>query len=118
MRLGGPLFGDCSDPERWIAALRRSGYRSAYYPNGLTAGSPEVGAFVRAAEADIVIAEVGAWSNPPRPDATECSTALAHWQARPALADEAWRRGSRQAFRASPSAAVEPRSVARRLEEG
>ncbi len=89
MRLGGPVFGDGSDPEHWIAALRRSGYQAAYCPAGLIAGDPRVAEFVAAAEAaDIVIAEVGAWSNPLSPDPAERAAAVAHCQAQLALADE------------------------------
>ena len=32
MRLGGPVFGDASDPEKWIALLRQQNYRAAYCP--------------------------------------------------------------------------------------
>ena len=32
MRLGGPVFGDCSTPERWVGALRDAGFRAAYCP--------------------------------------------------------------------------------------
>lgn len=62
MRLGGPVFTDCSDPEAWAAALRGKGYGAAYCP---VEEAQDVEAFRRAAErAGIVIAEVGAWSNP------------------------------------------------------
>ncbi len=69
MRLGGPVFGDCTHPDQWIAALKQWGYRAAYAPVDHSACDELVGYFVRAArEADIVIAEVGAWSNPMHPD--------------------------------------------------
>jgi sugar phosphate isomerase/epimerase len=62
VRLGGPVFADCSDPEAWVAALRGKGYGAAYCP---VEEAQDVEAFRRAAErAGIVIAEVGAWSNP------------------------------------------------------
>ncbi len=32
MRLGGPVFGDVSDPEEWIAAHKAAGYRAAFCP--------------------------------------------------------------------------------------
>lgn len=89
MRLGGPLFEDVTDPDRWVAALRRLEYRAAYCP----VDSGENGGLVReyaraAAEADIVIAEVGAWSNPISPDEETRRTALALCQQRLALADQ------------------------------
>lgn len=64
MRLGGPVYGDVSDPDRWVAAVRRAGYSAAYYPAG--AGDDDlIRAYAKGAQAgDIIIAEVGAWSNP------------------------------------------------------
>lgn len=77
MRLGGPLFGDCTHPDQWIAELRKWGYRAAYAPVDHSACDELVGYFVRAArEAGIVIAEVGAWSNPMHPDETKRKEAI------------------------------------------
>ncbi|HNR36446.1 MAG TPA: TIM barrel protein [Candidatus Hydrogenedentes bacterium] len=88
MRLGGPVFGDCSDPRRWVAALKSCGYRAAYCPVDNKADDAAVRAFADAAHAaDIVIAEVGAWSNPMSPDEKTAREALAHCQAQLALAD-------------------------------
>jgi sugar phosphate isomerase/epimerase len=65
MRLGAPLFADCSTPEKWIAELRRKGYSAAFCPVGTDAPDARIAEFEQAArEADIVIAEVGAWSSP------------------------------------------------------
>lgn len=69
MRLGGPIFENCPDPETWAQAVRRAGYRAAYCPLAPSADDATVGAYARAAAAaDIVIGEVGAWSNPLSPD--------------------------------------------------
>lgn len=69
MRLGGPIFEDCPDPETWAQAVRRAGYRAAYCPLAPTADDDTVRAYAQAAAAaDIVIGEVGAWSNPLSPD--------------------------------------------------
>ena len=89
MRLGGPVFGDFSgDPDAWIAALRAQGYRAAYCPLDENADDATVRAFADAAtRADIVIAEVGAWSNPLSPDTATRQKALALCQARLKLAD-------------------------------
>ena len=88
IRLGGPVFGECADPEGWVAALRQAGYRAAFCPVGAQAGPELVGAYEQAArEAEIVIAEVGAWSNPLSPDGPTRKAALAHCQAQLALAD-------------------------------
>ena len=89
MRLGGPPFADCSDPGKWIAELRRLGYRAAYCPVDRPDDDARIQAYAQAArEADIVIAEVGAWSNPLSPDEATAKAALAFCQERLALADQ------------------------------
>lgn len=88
MRLGGPLFGDCSDPDRWIEALRQNGYSAAFCPVDHAADDDTVRAYAEAAwRADIVIAEVGAWSNPLSPDDGTRRAALEFCQKQLALAD-------------------------------
>lgn len=86
MRLGGPLFEDSSDPERWTAALARRGYTAAYFP--VKEGAARADDYARAAQAaGIVIAEVGAWSNPLSPDDQIRNMAVELCQERLALAD-------------------------------
>jgi sugar phosphate isomerase/epimerase len=59
------LFEDASTPEKWVAALRKKGYSTAYCPVGTNATDSLCAEYEQAAkEADIVIAEVGAWSSP------------------------------------------------------
>ena len=85
MRLGGPIFRHYSDPKSWAAAVKSHGYRAAYCPVDTTADDATIRAYADAAQAaDIVIAEVGGWSNPisPNPDARPkaletCKSALA-----------------------------------------
>lgn len=77
MRLGAPLFADTSTPQAWIAALQKAGYRAAYCPLTPNADDDTVRAYAQAAQqADIVIAEVGAWSNPLSPDEDERVAAI------------------------------------------
>ncbi len=78
MRLGGPIYReDYHDPQGWVAALRQAGYRAAYCPVDLDASDDEIAAYAQAArDADIVIAEVGAWSNPLSPDKSIRDAAL------------------------------------------
>src|SRR5947209_9295037 len=66
MRLGGPIYQEAySDPASWVAAVQSAGYRAAYCPVSLEASDSEIAAYAQAArQADIIIAEVGAWSNP------------------------------------------------------
>ena len=87
MRLGGPI-GETSTPQAWIAALRASGYRAAHCPLDSAANAVTLRAYADAAtEADVVIAEVGAWSNPLSPDEAERSAAATHCREQLALAD-------------------------------
>lgn len=89
MRLGGPLFEECADPDAWIAALKRKGYTAAYSPVTSKADSATIRAYAHAAEkADIIIAEVGAWSNPLSPDQETSRAAMSLCQEQLALADE------------------------------
>jgi sugar phosphate isomerase/epimerase len=89
MRLGGPVFADCSTPEKWIAGLRKHGYTAAYCPVGRDAPDDVIRAFADAAQAaDIVIAETGAWSNPMSPDREERENALENCKGQLALAEK------------------------------
>jgi sugar phosphate isomerase/epimerase len=88
MRLGGPLFRQFADPDGWIVALRQHGYTAAYCPIGSEADDATVEAYAEAARvAGIVIAEVGAWSNPLSDDTETRQTALARCCEQLALAD-------------------------------
>jgi sugar phosphate isomerase/epimerase len=88
MRLGGPVAYD-GDPEAWAAEARRRGYSAVYFPTG-DADESAVTGIVKAAEAArLVIAEVGAWSNPLSPEPAIRSAALGHCRAQLALADRA-----------------------------
>ena len=89
MRLGGPIFEPYSGPEEWVAAVRKQGYRAAYCPVGTDTSSDVIRAYEEAAvAADIVIAEVGAWSNPISPDDAIRIPALEGCKKQLALADE------------------------------
>jgi sugar phosphate isomerase/epimerase len=88
MRFGAPVYGDSSDPGRWCELLRQHGYNAAYCPVDKTADETTVRAFRQAAEAaDILIAEVGAWSNPMHPDAVKRLEAIEHCQCQLDLAE-------------------------------
>jgi sugar phosphate isomerase/epimerase len=87
MRLGGPVY-DFETPAEWVAAVQAAGYRAAYCPVEAGAGAAAIAAYALAArQADIVIAEVGAWSNPLSPDAATCAAALEKCQRQLALAE-------------------------------
>lgn len=77
VRLGGPLFEPTDDPDTWIAAVKKLGYRAAYCPLKTDAHADVVQAYAAAArKSDIVIAEVGAWSNPLSADAAMAQQAF------------------------------------------
>jgi sugar phosphate isomerase/epimerase len=109
MRLGGPIFEKYSDPGQWAAAVKRLGYRAAYCPVNDLKNKELIAAYVKEAAAqDLVIAEVGAWSNPLGPNEAERKKAVALNQERLAVAEEAGARccvnisGSRGANWAGP----------------
>ena len=88
MRLGGPVPGEFEDPWGFFAAARALGYSSCGCPLQPDASDEAAAAFAAAAdEADVVIAEVGAWSNPISPDADERAKALDLCKRLLALAD-------------------------------
>jgi len=88
MRLGGPIYAKTQDPAAWATAVRAKGYRAAYCPVDSHADDATVAAYVRSAQqANIVIAEVGAWSNPISPDESTRRQAIAYCQEQLALAD-------------------------------
>lgn len=89
MRLGGRIYGKYDNPESWVELVKREGYRAAYCPVTPEADLETVKAYEFAAkEADIVIAETGAWSNPMSPDEKISGDAVARCKKQLALADE------------------------------
>ena len=89
VRLGSPLPQTWDSPAGWIAAVRAGGFRTAHWPLGDDATADEIAAYARAAaEADIVIAEIGVWNNPLNRDAAARTAAVELCKRRLALADE------------------------------
>jgi len=89
MRFGAPVYRH-TDPASWVAAVRAKGYRAAYCPLKVGADPAEIAAYAQAArDADIVIAEVGAWGkNPLHPDPAVRRASLEASKAALAFADE------------------------------
>jgi Xylose isomerase-like TIM barrel. len=88
IRLGGPVFTKTDDPEEWARAVRALGYRAATCPVKPEAPDDVVRAYAdAAARHDIVIAEVGAWSNPISTDDAEAKAAFDKCVAALALAE-------------------------------
>lgn len=89
MRLGAPVFGNFSTPDEWANAARRAGYSAVYCPVDHRADEQTIRAYADAARrADLVIAEVGAWSNPLSPDERTRREAIEYCQKQLALADQ------------------------------
>ena len=77
IRLGGPVFKKYNNPDEWVAAVKELNYKAAYCPVQLGTSSDVIQSYkIAAQKADIVISEVGAWSNPIDPDETKSKAAL------------------------------------------
>lgn len=79
MRLGAPVFIDERDPQAYVDAHVRKGYRAAYCPDWINADTDSTlcGAFRAALEKrDVVLAEVGIWKNVLAKDPAEAKAAL------------------------------------------
>lgn len=89
LHLGGPVFEPThNDPDQWVRALKQLGYSAAYCPVGPDASDDRVNAYAKAAaRAKIIIAEVGAWSNPLSDNQQERHAALNKCRTSLALAD-------------------------------
>ena len=88
MRLGGPIFGEVSNPDSWAEAVKNHGYSATFCPVNADSDESTIHAYIEAAKrADIVIAEVGAWSNPISIDEAEREAALEKCRVQLALAD-------------------------------
>lgn len=89
IRLGGPVFEKFSGPDEWVKQLKLLKYKAAYCPLKTGAGAEEIRNYKNAAQkANIVIAEVGAWSNPIDPDPEKSNAALKKCIESLELADE------------------------------
>ena len=80
IRLGGPIFKEVeSDPEAWVKAHKEWGYSAAYCPVEADASPELIKAFeTEAKKSNLIIAEVGAWSNPISPNDKEQKEAFEH----------------------------------------
>ncbi|MHC4442526.1 MAG: sugar phosphate isomerase/epimerase family protein [Planctomycetota bacterium] len=88
IRLGAKVFTKTQDPEQLAIAHRQMGYRAAYYPQVELHETDRIRAFSKAyAKHDVVIAEVGAWSNLLDPDPKKRSQSLQKNIVRLALAE-------------------------------
>ena len=88
MRLGGLILDKYEDPDGWVAAIKRYGYTAAFFPIDADQGDDLARAYADAARAaNIVIAEVGAWSSPVSADEAVRQAAIKKCEDQLALAD-------------------------------
>ena len=80
IRLGGPIFKEVSDdPTAWVKAHKEWGYSAAYCPVDADASTDLIKAFeTEANKSNLIIAEVGAWSNPISPNDKERKESFEH----------------------------------------
>ena len=77
IRLGGPVPGDFTDPAGWVKAVKSLRYSAAYCPVQPGAPGEQIKAFrSEAKNSNILVAEVGAWSNCLDPDETKRKEAI------------------------------------------
>jgi sugar phosphate isomerase/epimerase len=89
IRLGGPVFDPFGGPDAWVDSLKQRGYRAAYCPVEPGADEQLIRDIESAAlKNDIVISEVGAWSNPISPDPAVAAEAIEQCIAGLLLADQ------------------------------
>ncbi|MCL1859405.1 MAG: sugar phosphate isomerase/epimerase [Oscillospiraceae bacterium] len=89
MRLGAPVFDKYETGEEWALLHQKYGYRAAYSPINSKNDLDKKDDFIKAAEKyDIIIAEVGAWSNPMSLDAEERKKNIEHCKNQLFVADE------------------------------
>lgn len=66
MRLGGSVLGPYTGPDAFIAIAQECGFQAVTFPLTYQANASDIDSLVRAlGDADIAIAEVGAWNNNP-----------------------------------------------------
>jgi len=90
MRLGAPIYNcPADDPSRWALMHRNAQYGAAYCPVNADTDEALCRAYVETArKADLVIAEVGAWSNPLSDDPKMAQDAMDRCQKQLALAEK------------------------------
>jgi sugar phosphate isomerase/epimerase len=77
IRLGAPLAGDYTDPVEWVKTIKSLRYSAAYCPVQPGASGEVIKAFrTEAKKNNILIPEVGAWSNMLDPDDSVSKAAI------------------------------------------
>ena len=89
MRLGGGIIKPYNDPITWMERVKELGYSAVTCPVNNDASKEEIATYCEIAKQnDVIISEVGAWSNPLSRCDDERKTAIEHNKKQLALADE------------------------------
>ncbi len=89
MRIGGGVEKPYSNPQEWYALVKELGYRAVLSPVSFEASAREKEDYLACIkEHDLVLGEVGAWSNPLALDKEIRSKALTHCKNQLQLAEE------------------------------
>ena len=89
MRLGAPIMDGIGSPDEWVQLHQKYGYRAAYCPINKTSELDTKKDFIKAAEThDIILGEIGAWSNPMSLNPEERKKAVEHCKQQLFIADE------------------------------
>ncbi|HEY5560414.1 MAG TPA: TIM barrel protein [Clostridiaceae bacterium] len=89
MRFGGPVLSKFSNPAEWISELKRLMYNAAYCPVDSKQSDAVIKSYVDAAKLNnIIISEVGAWSNPLSSEETTRKKATSYCKEQLYLADK------------------------------
>lgn len=89
IRLGAPIFAAFTNPEEWVAVVKKEGWSAAYCPIQPTKDTALIRSYEdAAAKAGILIAEVGVWNNPISPNIAERRANVQLCKEKLALADE------------------------------
>ena len=88
MKFGGQILKPFKTPEEWLALIAELGYSAVYFPLDHKAADCDIDAYMSAAyENGLMIAEIGAWSNPMSPNKTEAHNAMENCKKQLALAE-------------------------------
>ena len=88
MRFGAPVFDEYKNAEEWALVHKKYGYNAAYCPIGADRLDLKDEYITAAEKHDIIIAEVGAWSNPMSLNPDERKKAIENCKTQLHLADE------------------------------
>jgi len=89
MRLGGGIGRPCNTPEEWMGYVKKLGYSAVVFPLDADASKEDIADYCDISKRnDLIIGEVGAWSNPLSLNENERKSAMEYIKKQLALADD------------------------------